>query len=469
MSGKPLTLEVLKYTLETLRKSNYNRLVAAKILDINRRSICDRIRLIKNAGLDVNDPIPVLSRFKLSSVGISSVDFERTKKSEQERLSAQQGFAPQYDLIHPIPNGLTLRGTSIKYDGNKKVQEYWNKTKIQGRDKEETVQLPDPKKIVKTATLYDQQGKVTQQWVSEKLEDVDREKLWKQFSETLAEALPKAEISIGPKDFNNKIMAAYVVSDLHLGLKTTEEESSTDFNIELSEKLLYNSIDYLIDNSPACVEALIACLGDFTHYDSHEPVTPTNRNRVDSDGRYPQMIRSAIRALRYLIRAALRKHSHVTIITEIGNHDIYTSVFLAECLKNIYENDPRVTVNTSARPFHFFNFGKVLIGTHHGHDVKMERLPLLMATDQSELWGKTIHRYWWTGHIHHRKSQSTIEQSQDYNGCSVESFRVLLPPDAWHYNNGYRPIRDMKSIILHQDYGEVGRNTVNPSMFEESH
>jgi hypothetical protein len=43
---------------------------------------------------------------------------------------------------------------------------------------------------------------------------------------------------------------------------------------------------------------------------------------------------------------------------------------------------------------------------------------------------------------------------------------VLAPLDAYAANAGYRSGRDMKSIIMHKLYGEVGRSIVNPRMLQ---
>lgn len=377
------------------------------------------------------------------------------------RKAARQGWAPEYDLTHPVPSGLTLRGTSIRYNGDGEVEQYWNKSKIQGREREEAVQLPDPKKIVKVSTLYDQAGLVTQQWVSEKPEDAQREALWRAFAKELAEGLPRAELVPQPVSTTDALMACYPVGDHHLGMLSWRKETGADYDLKIGERLLASAIDYLVESAPACDQALIAFLGDFIHYDSFEPVTPTSRHMLDADGRYPMMVRVAIRSMRYLIDRTLRKHKSVRVIVEIGNHDLSSSIFLMECLANIYENESRVTIDTSPAHFHYFEFGDNLIGTHHGHGTKMKDLPGVMAADRPEAWGRTKHRAWWTGHIHH-------QQAHDFPGCSVESFRILAPADAWAAQKGYRAVRDMKSIVLHRRYGEVDRHTVTPAMFDDA-
>jgi hypothetical protein len=386
--------------------------------------------------------------------------------ADQRRLLAQRGYAPDYDLVKELPEGLILKGTSLRYNSAGGVEQYWNKSRLEGRHPDDATKLPDPKTIVKLSTLYDQQGRVTQQWVAEKPQDVAKEKAWRQFAKELAADLPRAKPIKGPKHASKDLMAAYPVGDHHLGALSWDEEAGDNYDLKIGERLLAGAVDYLIDAAPPCEQSLIAVLGDFMHYDSFEAVTPTNRNLLDADSRYPKMVRVAIRCLRYMVEAALKRHKKVHVIVEIGNHDLSSSIFLMECLANIYQKEKRVTVDTSPAHYHYYEFGRNLIGTHHGHGVKMDRLPLIMATDKADAWGKTRFRYWWTGHIHHKKSATVIEQSQDYNGCSVESFRVLCPPDAWAAQKGYRPIRDMKAIILHREFGEVARHTVNPGMFD---
>lgn len=89
----------------------------------------------------------------------------------------------------------------------------------------------------------------------------------------------------------------------------------------------------------------------------------------------------------------------------------------------------------------------------------MKDLPLIMAHDKPEEWGQAKYRYIWTGHIHH-------DTVVDFHGTKVESFRILAPNDAWAHQKGYRAMQDMKCVILHEEYGEVSRHTVNPEMLK---
>jgi hypothetical protein len=314
-----------------------------------------------------------------------------------------------------------------------------------------------------TSTLYDGDGKLLLQWVKKKAEEQNQKILFQEGVKAFAEKLPRVKPINKPKNKLDKdLMTCFPVGDHHLGLLVWGEENRTeDYDLKIGEDLLISAFEYLLELS--CSEyATLVFLGDFLHYDSFESVTPTSRNALDSDTRYPLMVRTAIRCIRRMIESAAATHEKVHVIIEIGNHDLSSSIFLMECLANIYEKDPRITIDTHPGHYHYFDFGNNLVGVHHGHGAKakLKDLPLIMATDVPELWGNTKYRYIWTGHVHH-------DAVFDQQGCKVESFRVLPPGDAWAYNEGYRSMSDMKSITLHAKYGEIARHTVNPPLLAE--
>jgi len=383
-----------------------------------------------------------------------------------QRKAGQHGYAPARDLVHKTPLGMSSKGTSLRYDADGNVDQYWNKTKQEGRSPDEVVRLPDPKTIVKLSTLYDQEGNVTQQWIAEKPDAIAQTEAWQEYAKALTEDIPRVEPVDPPEITDSDLMVGYPVGDHHMGMLSWPEETGAQWDIGIGERMLAGATDYLMQRAPDAGKGLIVFLGDFMHYDSFEPVTPTARNQLDADSRFPKMVRASIKAMRHLIDSALRKHIHVNVIVEVGNHDLSSSIFLMECLANTYEREPRVTIDTSPRHFHYLRFGEVLIGTHHGHGVAMKELPLLMATDRKEDWGRTKHRIWWTGHVHTGKRVEQIG-AQDFSGCTVERFRVLASADAWAAQKGYRAIRGMNAIVLHKKYGEVSRNTVSPEMFSE--
>ena len=358
-----------------------------------------------------------------------------------------------------LPPELEVRKTSVLTDEQGQLIQRWDKSALPSMDPDEAVRIPDPRAIVKTSTLYDQEGKVAQQWVQEKPTEVLKAEAWRIYAEELTKSLPRLDPIPPPEHFTEDLMNCCPVGDHHLGMLAWKQETNESYNLEIGERLLVRATDYLMTSAAPAARCLIAFLGDFIHYDGSVPVTPTSRNVLDADSRFPNMIRVAVRCMRYMIEAALRRHAHVHVIIEIGNHDLSSSIFLMECLRNIYENEPRITIDTSPKHYHYYQWGKVLIGTHHGHGSKIENLPLIMATDVPELWGSSPYRYIWTGHVHH-------DQQKDIQGVRVESFRVLATADAWASQKGYRSQRDMKMITMHKEHGELSRMTVKPQMLE---
>jgi DNA repair exonuclease SbcCD nuclease subunit len=167
----------------------------------------------------------------------------------------------------------------------------------------------------------------------------------------------------------------------------------------------------------------------------------------------------ALRTLKHCISLALQKHQKVTVWLIGGNHDPHSSFAIAMCLNAFYENEPRVIVDLSPSAFKYMQFGKVLIGSHHGHGIKPESLPGILAADMPAEWGATAFRYWYVGHIHHI-------QRREFAGASVESFRTLAARDAWHSAKGYRAGRDMSLIVHHRDFGEIERHRADVAMLQ---
>jgi hypothetical protein len=401
-------------------------------------------------------------RAAAKALGIPSENTIRQTEKRVQRRAAQQGYMPSLGWNRPIPAGMRSRGPSIRVgeDGNPMAGS-WDKIGIAGRDPEEAVKLADPKVIKKLSTNIDEQGNIRQQWVQEVPADLARKKLWEAFRDELTKDLPRVKPTKAPKNGRSDLCSILGVGDQHMGMLAWDKESGDDYDLNIAEPLLVNSISHLIGAAPKCSTCVLVFIGDYTHYDGHKPVTPTHGYILDADSRYPKMVAAAVRTMRRSIDMALAHHDKVHVIIEIGNHDLATSVFLQVAMQNIYDREPRVFVDTSPKHFHFFRFGLCLLGTHHGHGVKMDKLPLLMATDRPEDWGATKYRLWLTGHVHH-------ESKKEHPGCKVESLSVLAPTDSHAYQNGYRALREMRGIVWHERLGELSRNTVSPAMFEQA-
>lgn len=354
------------------------------------------------------------------ALGVNKNAVQGSIKSLRAKAAAQ-GYSPAHDMTKTVPDGFKVRGVS---------------------------------------TYYDRDGKPAGQWVKSSVDHDRQAEVMRAALEAMAEDLPR----VTPRPANDSaygsgLMACYPVGDAHIGMLSWREETGESWDLKIAEEVHCSAMARLVDLAPACEEAAIVNLGDWFHADNLDGVTSRSGHRLDMDSRFAKMARIGVKIMRTMIETALTKHKRVRVINAVGNHDDTTSMMLSICLANVYEHEPRVIVDTNPGPCHYIRHGAVLVGVHHGHSIKPDRLPGVMAADRAKDWGETEHRYWWMGHVHH-------QSLKDHPGVTVESFRTLAAKDAYASWSGYRAPRDMKVIILHDKRGEVARYTVQPEMLE---
>lgn len=329
-----------------------------------------------------------------------------------------QGWAPNHDMVHTAPEGFTVKGVS---------------------------------------TLYDRQGQVAGQWVKTQQEGGAQRAAMEAAAAALAEGLPKTEPVPAPHITNDQLAAVYVLTDYHLGMLSWADETGADWDIDIAEDTLVKWFAAAIAAAPSAELAVFANIGDFLHWDGMDAVTPASKHILDADTRFQKLVRVAIRAQRRIIAMLLEKHQRVHVINAEGNHDPASSIWLREWLASVYENEPRITVDTSADPYYCIEHGNVSLFFHHGHKRKMEQVADVFVAKFREVFGRTKHSYAHTGHLHHDK---VVEN----NLMTVEQHRTLAAPDAYASRGGWMSGRGAKVIVYHKQHGEVARLTINPEM-----
>lgn len=321
--------------------------------------------------------------------------------------------------------------------------------------------VPDGFRLKGRSIMKDQNGNVILQWEKSTVDSERQYEIVKEMCQGFVTDMPKLlPVTIYDDHLvEDKKLAVYPLGDPHVGMLSWEPETGQNWDLKIAEQAFCSIFDRVVRTAPRCKEALIINLGDFFHVDNLEGVTSRSGNFLDKDGRFAKMILIGIKIIRQMIATALEHHRHVTVINVIGNHDDTSAIFLSVALKHIYENEPRVHIDESCAPFHYYKFGQVLIGAHHGHTCKMEKLPAVMAADKPKEWGDSQFRYWLTGHIHH-------DSKQEHPGCMVESFRTLAARDAYANAGGWRSGQDTKCIVYHQDHGEIERHTIDISQIQ---
>lgn len=336
-----------------------------------------------------------------------------------EKRAALRGFSPPHDMTHTVPEGFTVRGVS---------------------------------------TLYGPEGEVRAQWVKSRADDEQRQEAMRLFVEELcATVKPRKRLVPEPKQAEKDLLVGYPLGDHHWGQYSHAAETGADYDLRIAKETFMDAVDYLVSRAPPAEEAILAGLGDAIHMDSRSNRTPASGHILDVDTRYSKVIRVAAHSTAHAIERLLERHKKVRVVMAPGNHDQDSASWLALVLDAWFRNEPRVTVDCSPAVFLFYQFGMNMICMTHGHTVKLEDIPAVMAAFQPEMWGATKYRVAWTGHVHHAQRLGLKEM----RGAKVESFGVLPPNDAYSASRGYMSQREMHAITFKRSGGELSRTTYN--------
>lgn len=311
--------------------------------------------------------------------------------------------------------------------------------------------MPQGHRVRGVSTLVDSQGETVQQWIKTTAADDVRQDWLEAIREMCTGVVPVQPVE-WTAAIDSDTLSVYPVGDPHVGLMAWHEDAGENFDLKIAERNLVAAFERLIDLAPSSHEALIIFIGDNTHSDGQANTT-TKGTRVDVDGRTIKMMRTVVSVARRAIDLTLAKHARVTMIVERGNHDELLSAMLAMALGLLYEGEPRVTIDQSPEMFHWYRFGAVLIGSHHGDKTKPIDLLGVMAVDQARAWGETKHRRFYVGHRHHL-------ETKEVPGVVIETLPTLASSDAWHRSMGYRSSRAMYMDVFDRNDGHVNRHIV---------
>ena len=320
--------------------------------------------------------------------------------------------------------------------------------------------VPEGYAIRGVSQYIDKDGKVAGQWVKTNADAQAQQELMKVAVEAMCEDVKPLAPIIAPKKGSKELLNVIPMGDPHIGLYAWAAECGDDFDTEKAREITLAAVDRLMVSAPNAETCIILPLGDVFHANDQSNVTPGHKHQLDVDSRFVKVLGIGIQTYRHTVMRALEKHPRVVVRFVPGNHDPQAIWALAYTMQAFFADNPRVTVDLSPSKFWFYEFGNVLIGSTHGDTVKHEALLGVMACDQAQAWGRTKHRYWYTGHVHH-------QSVKEFPGVICESFRTLAAKDAYAAGHGYRAGRDMVCITQHRDHGEVERHRCDIGMLED--
>jgi hypothetical protein len=268
------------------------------------------------------------------------------------------------------------------------------------------------------------------------------------------EGITPAVIIPAPEYSNADLLSVYPIPDAHVGLQSWGKETGEDYDTEKATDRIKSWVAQCVASAPPSETAIILGVGDLTHADDQTNQTPRSKHQLDVDTRHFKTLDMTIAAMAAAIETAATKHRRVIVRILPGNHDTTTYMAVLFALAERYRDNPRIEVQKIPGEFFAHQFGKVLIAAHHGDKAKAERLVLFMADQFPTMWGETRHRFLYTGHLHHLKSQ-------DIGGVQHEQLRAITARDAYAVAHGYTARAQMQTIVFHREKGEIMRVKVN--------
>lgn len=242
-------------------------------------------------------------------------------------------------------------------------------------------------------------------------------------------------------------------ADVHIGKLAVASETGDTYNSYIAVQRVMEGVYGIVDKASAFkTDRILYIIGnDILHIDTPKRQT-TSGTPQDTDGMWYDNFLIA-RKLHVEMIEVLREIADVHVQYDPSNHDYTNGFFLADSIQSWFHNDQHVSFNCSPAHRKYFHYHNNLIGTTHGDGAKENDLPLLMAHEAKQEWAISDHKYFYTHHIHHKRSK-------DIMGVTIESLRSPSGADSWHHRNGYvHSPKAIEGFLHHKMYGQVARFT----------
>jgi len=280
------------------------------------------------------------------------------------------------------------------------------------------------------------------------------EAIWK-FAQDAVKPMAKGRIKPTKQGEGEPFMVSWGLWDTHIGSYAWQDEVGKDFNLEIAENRVMNSIDDMVrELSGHNIKRILMPIGnDYLHFDSVKMTTTYGDHFLDTDTRYAKVFLTGLKCLAYMVERALEICDDVELIYVPGNHDYTSSFALCACLAQRFLNDDRVSADLGANPRKYRQHGGVLIGYEHGQKLRKDRIPIVFAQEMKKAWAESTYVEMQVGHTHQRAGIK-YAATTPHNGVLVRTNPALCNTDAWHHAQGFIG-ESMPSVEAYR-YDEIG-------------
>jgi len=237
---------------------------------------------------------------------------------------------------------------------------------------------------------------------------------------------------------------AYEISlpDIHYG-------KLTELSMDAVEEQFLNTIYNLVDKAKGLnIEKFILPIGnDGMNSEGMRLATTKGTPQHDALG-----WRESFQGYCNLMTKAidfLKTKAPVHVIVVSGNHDFERMFYAGDVIKGWYRNDKNVVVDNSMESRKYVEYGVNMLMYTHGDKEKPSEMPLIMATEQPEMFARCPVREVHCGHLHK-------EMVKEYRGIKVRFIPSICANDDWHRTMGYSALRTGQAYIWSKTNGLEG-------------
>ena len=260
----------------------------------------------------------------------------------------------------------------------------------------------------------------------------------------LAPTYPKIEYKVND-DYHLLVIDP---ADIHISKLARAIETGDEYNHDIAFQRVKEAVIGLISRSRGySINKVLFVMGnDILHVDNKANTTtggtPQDVSLMWYDA-FKMAQRLLIECLELLIQVA-----PVHVIYNPSNHDTTSGFYLAQVIEAWFSKTEDITFDISPAHRKYFRYYNNLIGTTHGDGAKEIDLPMLMAHESKD-WTDCKHKYFYTHHIHHKKSR-------DYMSVNVESMRSPSGADSWHHRHAFQHApKGIDAFIHHPLHGRI--------------
>lgn len=285
-----------------------------------------------------------------------------------------------------------------------------------------------------------------------KTKEVDYDTIANDLTDRMLKYSPVYPVIKYPKHRNGHLLTVDP-ADIHIGKLCKAFETGDEYNTEIAKQRVREGVAGILQKSNGFeLDQILLIIGnDILHVDNAKSSTTAGTHQ-NTDLMWYDAFNTALELYVEVIEI-LATVAPVHIQYDPSNHDYLTGFFLANTLRAWFRKHKSVTLNVSIAHRKYYRYGANLIGTTHGDGAKEIDLPMLMAHEAKADWAECNHKYWFTHHIHHKRSR-------DYMSVNVETLRSPSGTDSWHHRNGYQHApKAVEGFIFHKDHGQVARLT----------